>query len=127
MSMFLLPLVRLTTALNPNATLWLPVVLELSAIERLIADGRVVAAAAGAIQRLKTDSRVLTPASFKSASSPKTVFWSAKQPSWQVACACGQSGKQARTSGMISKAKGQCERFVECFNGRVVVFICVEV
>src|SRR5437879_11427669 len=46
---------------------------------------------------------------FKSSSSPKTVLSLVKQPSWQVARACGESAKQASTSGMRT--------------GRIVVFL----
>src|SRR5439155_25161441 len=60
----------------------------------------------------------------KSASSPRTVFSLVKQPCWQTACACGESAKQGRANGMSSKSSGQAKWFIECFNGRVVVFIC---
>src|SRR6266478_2472050 len=59
-----------------------------------------------------------------SASSPKTVFEFVKQPCWQVAPASGGAAKQAKASGMSNKARGQDARFIECFDGRVVVFIC---
>src|SRR2546426_12311768 len=60
---------------------------------------------------------------FDSASSPRTVFWSVKQPSWHVARACGESAKQASTSGMRRNAR-KGDRFIKFLNGRVVVFIC---
>ena len=37
---------------------------------------------------------------FKSASSPRTVLKFVKQPSWQVAGACGASARQTKASGM---------------------------
>jgi hypothetical protein len=40
----------------------------------------------------------------RSASSPRTVFPSVKQPSWQTACTCGESAKQASRSGMRTSA-----------------------
>src|SRR5262249_1110294 len=67
---------------------------------------------------------LLTPLWSKSASSPRKVLkLTASQPSWQTARACGESAKQARTSGMSSKTSRKGPRFIECFNGGVVGFI----
>jgi len=57
-----------------------------------------------------------------SASSPRTVLLLVKQPSWQVARACGASAKQASRNGM-RRNEPKSERFIELFSGRVVVFI----
>src|SRR5439155_25919766 len=98
--------VLLNRAEWPQAVLLLPVVLPKSAKAPL------------AVFRLP--SALLTRAS-----SPRNVFPNVKsQPSRQSACALGESAKQARASGMSSKASGQAKWFMECFNGRVVVFIC---
>ena len=45
-----------------------------------------------------------------------------KQPSWQVARACGENAKQVSTNGIRRKA-GKGARFIEWFNGTIVVFI----
>ena len=52
------------------------------------------------------------PLLFKSASSPRTVFSFVKQPSWQIARACGESAKQTRatvirTGGMLVFISGE--------------------
>src|SRR6266852_2880657 len=100
--MLLLPVVLPSSASYPLAVLSLPVVLLKSAS--------------------KPTAVLLRPVLFKSASSPRTVFWFVKQPSWQTARAAGESAKQASTNGMRSNAR-KGERFIEFLNGRVVVFI----
>src|SRR5215471_15912920 len=61
-----------------------------------------------------------------SASSPRNVLpVLVSQPSWQVARACGESEKQMRTSGRRNASRTG-DWFIECFNGRVVVFISGE-
>ena len=59
---------------------------------------------------------------FKRASSPKTVLLPVKQPSWQVARACGESAKQASMNGTSSKARRKAECLIEFGAIRVVVF-----
>src|SRR6266849_7966971 len=103
--MLLLPVVLPSSASYPLAVLSLPVVLLWSAS--------------------KPTAVLLGPVLLKSASSPRTVFWFVKQPSWQTARACGESAKQASTSGMRRKAR-RGERFIKFLNGRIVVFICAE-
>src|SRR6266481_4418540 len=74
------------------------------------------------ISALKPTAVLSVPALFTSASSPRTVLPFVKQPSWQVARACGESAKQTSANGMRRNApKG--ERFIEFLNGRIVVFI----
>jgi hypothetical protein len=65
------------------------------------------------------------PRLFMSASSPRTVFWFVKQPSWQTARAAGESAKHASTNEMSRNAR-KGERLIKFLNGRVVVFICPE-
>jgi hypothetical protein len=67
-----------------------------------------------------------SPMLFKSASSPRTVLSLFKQPSWQTARACGESAKQANTNRMRRNAR-KGARFIEFFNGKVVVFIMREI
>src|SRR6476660_3264362 len=57
-----------------------------------------------------------------SASSPRTVLLFVKQPSWQVARACGESAKQVSANGMRRSAR-KGERFIEFPDGKDVVFI----
>src|SRR5437016_13714463 len=78
------------------------------------------------ISALKPTAVLSVPALFTSASSPRTVLPFVKQPSWQVARACGESAKQARASGMSSKGSRQNERFIKFLDGRVFVFICAK-
>lgn len=64
-----------------------------------------------------------------SAFSPrKVLLLPVSHPCWQTARACATSAKQAkaRTSGMCRNASRTGDRFVECFNREVVVFICAE-
>src|SRR5437588_158786 len=64
----------------------------------------------------------------KSALTPLAVLRSAEQPtgSGVTARAVGERAKQATASGMSRSASRTGDRFTECFNGRVVVFICAE-
>ena len=117
-----LPVVLKSSAPTPTAVLSWPVVLDKSA-------STPVAVFQLALRLFLSASEptavLLTPEWFKSASSPRKVFaLTVSQPSWQTARAIGESPKQARASGMSSKASGQDSRFIECFNERVVVFIC---
>src|SRR6266436_565266 len=62
---------------------------------------------------------------FKSASSPRTVLSLVKQPSWQVARACGESAKQTSTNVMRRNSlKGK--QLFEFLSAKVVVFIWAE-
>jgi hypothetical protein len=71
------------------------------AIERSPTTGRVRVTGRVTKQRLETGGRVDGPVVlFKSASSPRAVFWFVKQPSWQTARACGESPKQPSVSAM---------------------------
>src|SRR5262249_53123731 len=60
---------------------------------------------------------------FTSASSPRTVLLSVKQPSRQVASACGASANQASASGMSSRARGTGDRLIDFLVSEVFVFI----
>jgi hypothetical protein len=51
------------------------------------------------------------------------VFWLVKQPSWQVARACGESAKQASTSAVRNKPCRKGERLIEFLVSEVLVFI----
>src|SRR5437667_2688289 len=99
------PVVLLESALEPTAVFSWPVLLLKSAS--------------------KPNAVLLGPVLFKSASSPRTVFWFVKQPSWQTARAAGESAKQPSANGMRRNAR-KGERLIKLLNGRVVVFICAE-
>src|ERR1043166_5636854 len=107
LAVLLLPVVLLRSAPAPLAVFSTPLVLNWSA--------------------LKPVAVLKEPLLLPSASSPKKVLPPvAEQPSRQAARAAGARPKQARASGMSSKPSGQCERFTECCNWRVVVFIMPE-
>src|SRR6266700_3318337 len=65
---------------------------------------------------------LLLPSLFMRASSPRTVFWFVKQPSWQTARACGEGAKQPSTNGRKNRLRRKGECFIEFLNGRVIVF-----
>src|SRR6266480_4625846 len=56
------------------------------------------------------------PVLFKSASSPRTVLWFVKQPSWHTARAWGKSARQTRASGIRIKPSRKGDR--------PIVFMC---
>src|SRR5882672_8503436 len=99
-----LPVVFILSAPTPVAVLAKPVVLKVSAPLPI------------AVLRLPLV--LLT-----SASAPRKVLKWVPQSSRQTARACGETAKQPKASGMSSKASRTGDRFIECFNGRVVVFI----
>src|SRR5881394_2139870 len=63
------------------------------------------------------------PVLFRSASSPRTVLLFVKQPSWQVARACGESANNARASAVRNKPYRKGDRFIEFLVSEVFVFI----
>jgi hypothetical protein len=65
------------------------------------------------------------PVSPMSASSPRTVFWFVKQPSWQVARACGASANhtKARTNRISRNTSRTGDQPTEFVVGEVFVFI----
>src|SRR5438552_15435272 len=63
------------------------------------------------------------PVLFRSASSPRTVLLFVKQPSWQVARACGQSAQQASAIAVKNKPYRKGDRLSEFLVSEVLVFI----
>src|SRR5207247_1561774 len=110
-------------ALTPVAVLLLPVVLTPSAKAPMAVFQLPVVLLRNATKPIAV---LFMPVLFTSASSPRTVFWFVKQPSWQVARACGESPKQTSRSGSKKKASRKGDRPIDFLNGRVVVFICAE-
>src|SRR5262249_55189335 len=63
------------------------------------------------------------PLALKSASPPRTVFWFAKQPCWQVARTVGESVKQASASAVRNKPSRKGDRLIDFVISEVFFFI----
>ena len=99
MAVLLTPVVLLKSALAPVAVLLLPVVLLNERMQCRMAVLREPVVLL--TERVKPMAVLSLPVvRLKRASSPRTVFWFVKQPSWQTARACGESAKQPSVSAM---------------------------